>query len=121
MGSEILRCAQHDNAGTTAASLDGHPERSEASRPHRPWSSLWPLLTQVSPLRIAGLDQGHLLCAQPDLDLLLPRESGVHLGSLVKGDEAGHQVRAWKACNQVMLVFVPAPLQGRGEACGECL
>src|SRR5712692_7999729 len=97
-----------------------HPERSEGSRPHRPGSSSLPFFTQISPLRIDGLDQGHLLCAQPTLDLLLPRESSVHIGSLFKVNQACNMVPVCKACHQVMLVFVHAPLEGIGDAYVAC-
>ncbi len=117
MGSEMLRCAQHDNPGNLLALPERgrkvppcHAERSEASRPHRPWSSSLPVFTHVSPLRSDGLEQGQLLCAHPVLSLLLPRESSVPIGSLFTGDEACHMGRVWKACNQVMPVFDHAPL-----------
>src|SRR6266567_3663535 len=69
-----------------------HPERSEGSRPHRPGSSSLPCFTHVSPLRIDRLDQGHLLCAHSALDLLLPRESSIHVGRLFKVNQACNKI-----------------------------
>src|SRR5579864_2151714 len=80
-----LRRSRRDDTGRSGQQYC-HPERSEGSRPHRPWSCSLPFFTQVSPVGIDGLDQGNLLCAQPALDVLLPRESSVHIGRFFKVD-----------------------------------
>src|ERR1700686_5156592 len=71
---------------------------SAAKNLPRRLSCFFPFFTQVSPVGIAGLDQRHLLCAQPALDALLPRQSRLHIRCFFKEDQACYMVLACKAC-----------------------
>ena len=96
LARQVTRCfAEFTLSATNGLSMTGslpaafigcHPERSEGSRHHRPSSCSLPFFTQVSPVGIHCLDQGNLLCAQPSLNMLLPRDSSVHIRRFFKVD-----------------------------------
>src|SRR5258708_4755276 len=83
---------------------------SEAKNLPRCRSCSFPFFTQVSPVGIAGLNQCSLLCPQPALDTLLPRQSRPHIRRFFKVDQACDMVLACQACYQVVFVFREASL-----------